>query len=73
VRADRRAFIAGDSVFIGDSVTDIQAGRAARTPTIGYANRPKRRCLTGAGADVVIDTMHELARALRSAAAPPSA
>jgi HAD superfamily hydrolase (TIGR01549 family) len=29
-------------VFIGDSVSDIQAGRAAGIPTIGYANKPAK-------------------------------
>src|SRR5690606_30914330 len=31
---------AADAVFIGDSVTDVEAGRAAVVMTIGFANRP---------------------------------
>jgi phosphoglycolate phosphatase len=61
------------AVFIGDSVTDIEAGQAASTPTIGYANKPgKHQRLTAAGADAVIDTMRSLAQALQSVAAGPS-
>ena len=49
------------TVFIGDSVSDIQAGRAAGVPTIGYANKPaKPRLLAAALADVVIIGMDEL-------------
>jgi phosphoglycolate phosphatase-like HAD superfamily hydrolase len=62
-----------DVVFIGDSVSDVEAGQAAATPTIGYANKPgKRQRLTAAGADVVIDTMHPLVQALQRVAAGPS-
>jgi HAD superfamily hydrolase (TIGR01509 family) len=59
------------TAFIGDSITDIEAGRAAGIPTIGYANKPgKRKRLTDAGADIVIDSMHDLANALHTAAKP---
>jgi phosphoglycolate phosphatase len=55
-----------DAVFIGDSITDIEAGTAAGTRTIGYANKPgKRDRLTDAGADIVIDAMQTLAQALQ--------
>jgi HAD superfamily hydrolase (TIGR01549 family) len=48
-------------VFIGDSVSDIQAGRAAGIPTIGYANKPaKPQLLASARADVVITSMNDL-------------
>jgi HAD superfamily hydrolase (TIGR01509 family) len=54
------------SVFIGDQTTDIEAGRAAGTPTIGYANKPgKTDSLSAAGADVVIETMVSVADAIR--------
>jgi HAD superfamily hydrolase (TIGR01509 family) len=57
-----------DAVLVGDSVSDIEAGRAGGTATIGYANKPgKHERLTDAGADVVIDTMTELADAVRLA------
>ncbi|MEU6858551.1 HAD-IA family hydrolase [Glycomyces sp. NPDC046736] len=42
--------------FVGDSVTDIEAGRAAEVMTIGYANKPgKAERLQDAGADLVVD------------------
>jgi phosphoglycolate phosphatase len=54
------------AAFIGDSDTDIEAGRAAGTATIGYANKPgKHERLTTAGADSVIDTMHALIEVIR--------
>jgi phosphoglycolate phosphatase len=59
------------AVFVGDSVTDVEAGRAAGIPTIGYANKPgKRDRLTGAGADLVIETMGALSGVLREWARP---
>jgi len=63
-----------EAMFIGDSVTDIEAGQAAGTPTIGYANKPgKHQSLTAAGADAVIDTMQPLCLVLQTATARPSA
>jgi HAD superfamily hydrolase (TIGR01549 family) len=57
------------TTFIGDSVTDIEAGRTAGVRTLGYANKPgKRQRLTDAGADVVIDSMCELANVLHHTA-----
>ena len=62
-----------DALFIGDSATDIEAGRAAGTPTIGYANKPgKHQRLTDAGADAVIDTMPPLVEALQPVATGPA-
>jgi phosphoglycolate phosphatase len=62
-----------DALFVGDSVTDVEAGQAAGTPTIGYANKPgKHQRLTGAGADAVIDTMQSLVKALQPVATGPS-
>jgi phosphoglycolate phosphatase len=59
------------AVFIGDSRSDIDAGRTAGVPTIGYANKPaKRQGFLDAGADAVIDTMTELADALTAAPRP---
>ena len=52
---------ARDAVFIGDSVSDVRAGRAAGIPTIGYANKPaKPKLLETALADVVITSMDDL-------------
>jgi phosphoglycolate phosphatase len=45
------------ATFLGDSVTDIQAARAAHTMSIGYANKPRKTTeLITAGADTVIST-----------------
>ncbi|MGH3717999.1 MAG: HAD family hydrolase [Pseudonocardiaceae bacterium] len=45
------------ATFIGDSVTDIEAARAAGTMSIGYANKPRKTAeLITAGADTVIST-----------------
>ncbi|GAA1562481.1 HAD family hydrolase [Kribbella sancticallisti] len=56
----------GACVFIGDQTSDMEAGRAAGALTIGYANKPgKADALALAGADVVIETMTELAAAIR--------
>ncbi|MEU4693184.1 HAD hydrolase-like protein [Actinoplanes sp. NPDC023714] len=61
------------ALFIGDSITDIEAGIAAGIPTIGYANKPgKHQRLTDAGATVVIDSMRLLAAELRSTTARPA-
>ncbi|THV29652.1 HAD family hydrolase [Glycomyces paridis] len=44
--------------FVGDSVTDIEAGTTAGVMTIGYANKPgKTERLRGAGADLVVDRL----------------
>jgi HAD superfamily hydrolase (TIGR01662 family) len=52
-------------VFIGDQVTDIEAGRAAGVATIGYANKPgKIEALQSAGADAVLTNMLEMAQEL---------
>lgn len=59
------------AVFVGDSTTDIEAGRAAGVATIGYLNKPgKRERLAAVGADTVIDTMTEIADALSQAPTP---
>jgi HAD superfamily hydrolase (TIGR01509 family) len=50
-----------DAVFIGDSVSDIQAGRTVGIPTVGYANKPaKPKRLEAALADMVITSMDDL-------------
>jgi HAD superfamily hydrolase (TIGR01509 family) len=52
-------------VFIGDQTTDIKAGRATGISTIGFANKPgKVEALTSAGANAILTTMGDLARAL---------
>lgn len=57
---------ADQSALVGDSVTDIQAARAAGSMVIGYANKPgKAERLSEAGATVVIEDMADLIRAAR--------
>lgn len=50
-------------VLVGDSITDIQAARAAGVRVIGYANRP-RKVVPFAIADAVITTTADMAAAL---------
>ncbi len=51
-----------ESVFLGDSTTDIEAAQAAGVRSIGYANKPgKYRKLTVAGADAITDALTGLA------------
>ncbi|MEU4220530.1 HAD-IA family hydrolase [Actinoplanes sp. NPDC026623] len=61
LRADPRS-----CTLVGDSLTDIEAARAAGVNIIGYANRPWK---TGAfaGADAVVTSMGDIAAALSSA------
>ena len=54
-----------ESVLVGDSPSDITAGRDVGIATIGYANKPgKRQRLTNAGAQFVIDDLDVIARAV---------
>ncbi|WP_078944309.1 HAD family hydrolase [Streptomyces sp. XY511] len=56
---------AASTVLIGDSTTDVEAARAARARSIGFANKAqKRSTLAGAGADVVVLHMGAVADAL---------
>jgi phosphoglycolate phosphatase len=62
---DALSATADESAFVGDSPSDIAAGRDAGIATIGYANKPgKRHRLADAGAQLVIDDMRAIARAL---------
>jgi phosphoglycolate phosphatase len=50
-----------DALFVGDSVTDVEASIAARVRCIGYANKPgKAERLTAAGTVARVDWMTEL-------------
>jgi phosphoglycolate phosphatase len=52
---------AADAVFVGDSVTDVEAAAAAGVRSIGYANKPgKAERLIAAGAVALVDSMTEL-------------
>lgn len=55
------------SVFVGDSMTDIHAAKAAGVPCIAYANKPgKREQFEQSDAVAIITDMHELADALNA-------
>ena len=46
------------AVFIGDSISDVEAGRAAGVAVVGFANKPgKYERLRLAGADAIITDM----------------
>jgi phosphoglycolate phosphatase len=52
--------------LVGDSVTDVQASRAAHVMTIGYSNKTSKASrLAAAGVDAVITSMELLLTALR--------
>jgi len=54
--------------LVGDSTDDIAAGQSVRIPVIGYANKPgKQKLLNDTKAGAVIDSMAELAAAIRAA------
>ncbi|MFV0129054.1 HAD family hydrolase [Streptomyces sp. HMX112] len=56
------------ATLIGDSLSDVQAARAAAASSIGFANKPgKAEALGAAGADAVTDDMNDIAQALASA------
>lgn len=56
-------------VFVGDTVTDIEAGRAAGVCVIGYAKMAHQgSTLAAAGPDGLIDSMGELVDALAESA-----
>jgi phosphoglycolate phosphatase len=53
--------------LVGDSITDVQASRAAEVTAVGYANKPgKAERFTASGVDLVITTMGLLLTALSS-------
>lgn len=64
--AQHQCVTPADCVLIGDSVTDVEAGRAAGSASIGYANKlNKAERLRDAGATTIVTDMRELAHALR--------
>ncbi|WP_181779103.1 HAD family hydrolase [Pseudonocardia pini] len=61
---DERNAAPTEAVLIGDSVTDIQAARAAGIAAIAYANKPgKDRALRSFEPDALIKSMDEIAHA----------
>ncbi|GAA1028728.1 HAD family hydrolase [Virgisporangium ochraceum] len=53
------------AVLVGDSISDIEAARAAGVPAIGYANKPgKREAQAHVGAHATVTAMTELVDAL---------
>jgi phosphoglycolate phosphatase-like HAD superfamily hydrolase len=60
-----------ECAFVGDSMTDVLAGRLAGVAVIGFANKPKKTgALAHAGADAVTTQLTEITKALRTAARP---
>lgn len=52
---------ASRAVLVGDSVSDIEAGKTAGVGVIGYANKPgKWERLVATGADAIIDNLTDL-------------
>jgi phosphoglycolate phosphatase len=52
---------ATSAVVVGDSVSDIEAARAAGVPAVGYANKQgKRQRLIAAGTDAIIEDLADL-------------
>jgi phosphoglycolate phosphatase len=50
----------GATVYVGDTVTDIESGHAAGAFTVGVATGPDSAAeLTAAGADVVLASLHD--------------
>lgn len=59
------------TVLIGDSVTDVEAARAAGTHSVGYANKPRKQvALAAAGAGVVVVHMQEIADSFTASSTP---
>jgi phosphoglycolate phosphatase-like HAD superfamily hydrolase len=57
-----------ECAFVGDTVTDVVAGRLAGVAVIGFANKPgKASALTEAGADAVVTRLSEISAVLRAA------
>ncbi|MGJ7416706.1 HAD family hydrolase [Streptomyces cinereoruber] len=66
--AERMHIDVTSCTLIGDSLSDIQAARAAGATAIGYANMPhKPHQFTEAQADVVTEDMQDIADALTTA------
>lgn len=54
-------------VLVGDSTTDIDVAKATGVRSIGYVKAPNRRAgLDHAGADATVDSMADLAAAIRA-------
>ncbi|MEU1627366.1 HAD hydrolase-like protein [Streptomyces sp. NPDC020096] len=65
--AERLSMAPRNCTLIGDSVTDVEAARAAGAMSIGFANKPhKGLALAEAGADAVVTNMTAVADALAS-------
>ncbi|SHN44072.1 HAD family hydrolase [Cryptosporangium aurantiacum] len=54
-----------EAIFVGDSVTDIKAGQAAKILTLGYANKPDKIATLGhAGSAALTESIGYLGQAL---------
>ncbi|MEU6409653.1 HAD hydrolase-like protein [Microbispora sp. NPDC046933] len=59
------AAVAERTVLVGDSLSDIEAAKAAAVLSVGYANKPgKAERFPAVGADVVVTRMSDLISAL---------
>lgn len=62
---------ASHACFVGDSVTDVEAGKSAGIVTIGYANKAgKAERLQEAGASLVVESFLGLAKMANMATTP---
>lgn len=60
-----------ECLFVGDSVSDIQAGQAIGVPVVAFVNKPKKHQeLNEAGPSALITSMAELASAISEADTP---
>lgn len=60
-----------ECLLVGDSTTDITAAQAAGVCAVGYANKPgKHQRLASAGADMIVQSLDDLASATAAATRP---
>ena len=57
---------ASGALFVGDSPSDVTAGRSAGVAVVGFSNKPaKRAAMLSVGASVVVDNIAEFAEVMR--------
>lgn len=57
---------ARETLFIGDSVSDIEVARTVGVPVVGFSNKPeKAKALASTGASALVYDMHEICEAIR--------
>ena len=55
----------GDTVFVGDSDTDIEVARTVGVPCVAYANKPGKRARFTASGVAVVDSMWAVVAAIQ--------